>query len=328
MLVRHTHRNLEDLEWEILKWIAIIIVAAALCLLFATASAFAGGPAARAEPAALPSGIEEWARPMESEFDWMMPTENAAEHVWNVFELHRTGRHAEALEAWTKIELPANMRIWKFLAMTDAYLGMNRLEEAAEALNIAGGLAEHHPLLHYYTGLLRLEEAATADEWRDAEMGTVRLVTVPRITPNTKSMFKLAAIMEFESAIEHASLVEIDRSLVSTDWPTRAAVEPTVRDLLLALKADRFVGRSHHMLGGLYLEKGSIEVAENHFDAATVEGIAVITGYRDLGRSFEEEGRYLDATRAYLKAARSGGVSNGSLKRAFECFGRAFGDIL
>ena len=76
---------------------------------------------------------------------------------------------------------------------------------------------------------------------------------------------------------------------------------PTVGDLLEAMKTADYVGRAHHTLGWLYLDRGQAEQAEKHFDGAVKDGVRVPWGYRKLGQWFEREDNPQGAFRAYLK---------------------------
>src|SRR5690606_14527418 len=86
------------------------------------------------------------------------------------------------------------------------------------------------------------------------------------IAPNTKSMYQLAAIQAFERAVENAYLLRRDMPLVPESWGIPHDYEsvmplatPRVADVLLVLGAERFVGKSHLVLGELYTDRGALE---------------------------------------------------------------------
>ena len=296
---RHMH-----LEWEILKWLAIISLASALAI------AFASHIAVGDEPRLLPPEIETWSQPMgDHEPSALAREDDAAAQVWNALDDQQAGRLDRAIEAWPCLPLAADAEIWRHIALAQAYLGADDLEAAAEALEVAGEIEPSAPLVHYYLGILRLEQADKAQSWYDAQgPQKIRLVSYPpvQISPNSREMYRLAAMTELDQAIELAGNVQLDQLLVSPDWPTAMALRPAASDLLLALGADGFEFKAHNMLSYLHLDNGSAEQAESHMDAAAAGGMVVVYGYEDLGELYEQRGRHLDAFRAYAKAAGQG----------------------
>jgi hypothetical protein len=146
-------------------------------------------------------------------------------------------------------------------------------------------------------------------------------------------MYKMVAGVHFERAIELASRVRSDKPLVPTWWGmpdeyelTMPVTPPTVDDLLGAIGADNFAGKSHHVLSGLHLQLGRLRQAEEHMDAANATGIATGHSFIELGKRYEATGQHTDAARAFLKAV---GPEAGSVlpaKRALQNLHRALLD--
>jgi tetratricopeptide (TPR) repeat protein len=304
MFIRqHVH---EHTEWELLKWMILIALACTLALgvLTSVTGAVDLNKEDR-EPTPLPSEVADLAVPMEEpRFEKPPAVADLAMSVWQALELQHNQKYDEAIAAWQTIDLSCDTAVWKQVALGQAYLATGEIDSATEVLLAAKDLRTGNPLVHYFLGLLRLEQACVADEWRDA-------VGLPETTfvaykstdaaPHTKSMYQLIAMMELEEAIKLAPDVWADQPLVPTDWPTRAALAPTVGDLLLAVSADNFEAKAHNMLSYLYLDRGSLETAEGHMDSAAAGGLQVI-GYSDLGEKYAEAGQPTDAARAYVKA--------------------------
>jgi len=304
MLVRQQAR--EHTEWELFKWMICIALASALALGVLTSVAGAADLSkVDREPAPLPSGIDGAAVPIEEpRFEEPPPVADLAIRVWQALELQHGQRYDEAIAAWQAIDLACETTVWKQVALGQAYLATGEIDSAAEVLFDARDLQSDNPIVHYFLGLLRLEQAYVADEWPDAvgPEGTSFVAYKPTdVAPNTKSMYQLTAMMELEEALKLAPDVWADQPLVPADWPTRAALAPTVGDLLLAVSADNFEAKAHNMLSYLYLERGSLETAEGHMDSAARGGLKVV-GYVDLGEKYAEAGQHTDAARAYVKA--------------------------
>lgn len=306
-------------EWELMKWMALLALAAALTLAFA--SGIVGGAEVR-PPASLPDGIESWSAPMDDA--WLEKPaagRDLSEQVWRALDLQNRERYAEAIAAWAAVAMPESTEVWKQVALGQAYLATGDVEQAAATLTTAITLGPENPVVHYYRGLLRLEQARVANDWYDAiAPRDVQLMsyTPPDVAPNTRSMYKFAATADLEEAIKFANHVCLDDLLVPAGEPTRMALEPSVQDLLLALRAENFVAKSHNMLGSLYLERGSLEPAEKHMDAAVAAGLSVVYGYSDLGQEYEAAGRHDAAVRAYLKAAQQEPQKMWPLRKAWE----------
>jgi tetratricopeptide (TPR) repeat protein len=195
------------------------------------------------------------------------------------------------------------------------------MENATAALARAGQLEPDNAVVHYFVGILRLQQAYVADEWNDAEgpQATVLVSHSPHpVVPNTQSMYRMQAVLELEDAVRLAPQVHLFRSLVPEEWPTAAVMPPAVHDVLLAARADNFAAKAHNVLGDLYLGRGALEQAEQHMDAAVQGGLSVVYGYGDLAEAYEKVGRHSDAMRVYLKAAQGEPGKVAPLKKAWE----------
>ena len=332
MSQRHMH-----LEVEMLKWLAVLALASALALVMAS-QAFGGERgfgdevgATRSIPGLLPSDMERLAEPMRdvaipADLDGSEPNEGefaAGEdflsqwntRLWTVLDLHRQGQVEQAIEAWSDMPLPCESEVWRFLALGAAYLQCGQLDDAVAMLDAAEGLEPDNPVLHYYVGILRMQQAATTPQWYDATGETpARFVAwVPRkIAPNSKSMVELAAMTAFQRAIDTSVYLEQNRLLIGSDVDgyqesSMSQMPPMVYDLLVAIGADNFEGKSHNMMSYLCLDRGWLDQAEQHMDRAAETGLAIPYGYGDLGERYELDGRPADAARSYLKQMAQGG---------------------
>jgi hypothetical protein len=139
-------------------------------------------------------------------------------------------------------------------------------------------------------------------------------------------MYELAATRDLERAIETAVCFDPDVALIPEEWTTEPQLRPTVADLLLVTGATNFERNAHHMLGYLFIERGALEVAEEHLDQAKDLGAEVPYLFNDLGEEYEAEGRHADAARAYLKAVGNGPDRVGALMRFFQNLGDSIRD--
>ena len=232
---RHLH-----LHWELVKWIAIVILAAALAVLLTQIAGGAEFPPrvipAPPPPTLLPPAINDWSRPMPSVEPptAAVPSSSAPSIVagdltlrlWRLLDLQRGGHVEEAIAEWQTIPLPRATEVWRHIALAQAYLAGGQIKEAAAALETADLFEPENAVLHYYCGVLRLEQARHAHEWYDAIETSTRFVSyfLPTdVVPNTKSMYRLAAKQELELAIELAPRLVTDPLLAPTDWPDCAS---------------------------------------------------------------------------------------------------------
>ena len=201
--------------------------------------------------------------------------------------------------------MPDEKAVWKWIALGQASIATGELERADSYLEKAFELQPDHPLAYYLRGVLRLQQSRDAYDWPDVPTTThVRLVAVkPQpVVPNTRSMYELAATMDFEMAIQLASTVQVDESIVPSGLVTTMALEPTVGDLILALSLENFEAKAHGALGEQFLTRGSLELAEEHFDNASGSDVNLVEGYRHLAEDYRARGHFTDAMRAYLKS--------------------------
>lgn len=316
---RHMH-----LEWELIKWLAILTLAAAMAM---TVSArIAGGQQIDGEqqkPGLLPRDVDSWAQPMDRYLSDAInqPSEDRAMQLWGILDDQQSGRTDRAIAAWKVIQLPISTEVWRHVALANAYLAADQLDNAADALATAESFDRDNALIYYYTGMLRLKQAATVPPWYDAPIDLkIKLVAVQpmQVVPNTPGMYRLAAMMHLAKAIEFAPNVFVDQPLVPDDWPTHAAVGPTVGDLLLAMGDERFEGNSHYVLGSMHLENGAAKQAEQHLDRASDLGLPITDSYGELGTFYEGKHQHLDAFRAHLKDAKQGHGVVEPMQKAFE----------
>jgi tetratricopeptide (TPR) repeat protein len=318
----------------LLKWLVILTLASALAMAFATHLAGA------AEPAKLPADVDAWSIPMNGAVAarTVAPTGDPAMQVWQLLDDQQSGRYDLVIEPWRTVPLAPSAEVWRHIAIAEAQIAMGDLTAAGESLENAGALQPENPLVDYYLGLWRLEQAERALDWYEPGVQLAAMfVSYPpdiqaevapwRIAPNSKAMYQLAAMAHLERAIGAADQVELDQPLTSVDWPTSAALRPTVGDLLQALGADHFDAKAHNMLGYLHLENGAAEEAEYHMDAAADCGVVTVFGYEDLARLYEEQDRPLDAFRANAKSAAHGGGLVGPTRGMIRNLREAFRDL-
>jgi hypothetical protein len=180
------------------------------------------------------------------------------------------------------------------------------LQQALTHLEAAQQLApQYHPVVAYYMGLLRLEQAAVNARVPDEMMrGQDRLVAY---TPQEdKAVYEMLALTELRRATANAAQVQLDERLLGPDMAMEEViVVPRVGDLLAALGADNFAGRAHHLLFGLHLNRGELIEAELNLDMAAATGLATLYGYRDLAETYLAMDREADALRAAKKDLRN-----------------------
>jgi Flp pilus assembly protein TadD len=237
--------------------------------------------------------------------------------IWNTLTVQARGNLDVATTEWERIELATDMLAWKHVAIAAMNLEKGQNDEAAEELAVAQLLDPENAIVHYYLGILHLQQAEEAIDWPDyVHKSHVRLVAhSPNVVPNTKGMYQLAATVDLEHAIDSAACLDRNTPLIPEEWTSEPMLRPTVTDLLSAMGAANFEPNAHHILGCLFLERGALEVAEEHLDQANELGVTVPFLFNDLGESYEAEGRHADAARAFLKAVRNGPNRVGALTR-------------
>jgi tetratricopeptide (TPR) repeat protein len=331
---RTYHRNAREAIWLAL----MAILAAVIMLMMGVKLAGASEPQ---PPRFLPALVAEWQEAVDQFRDrnfveagdrlqdiqhrvapWMpieLPVDRGLA-LWNTLAAQARGQFEQAVSDWARTELPDDMRAWKHIAIAALYLERGRNDEAAEELAMAQMHEPDNAVVHYYLGMLHIRQADQAIEWPDyIQISNVRLVAYnPSIVPNTKGMYELAATSDLERAVASAGCLDRDAALIPEGWTTEPALRPTVADLLLAMGATEFEPNAHHMLGYLYIDRGALEVAEEHLDRTNELGVRAPFIFNELGELYEGEGRHADAARAYLKGVRNGPDRVGALMRFFQ----------
>jgi len=285
---------------ELIKWMILVLMAALVAMAFSTR---AGGATTESPPALLPAALEQELTPMgeaAAKAQLRVAVEEAIRQ--------QSARNWDAArDVWNSTMLPGRMDAWRQIALGALELEQGNLEAASDALRMAMTMDPENALAYYFAGLLRIDQAAMACDWYDA-IGpiTVQLASVgpADVTPNSKSHYELLAMEMLGRATELAPMVDYGTPLVA-DYRGRQT-GPYVGDLLMAMGADQFEAQSHHMLAGLCLDHFQAARAEEHLDRAEALGAVIVYGYRDLGQLYEDEGRHLDAARAYAKSMRQG----------------------
>lgn len=302
---RHMH-----VEVELIKW--MLLALAAMALVLAAATLAAADP--MMEPQLLPGDMREIARPIPAEpvrpfFPEEVPTREfppaeAAARLWTILEHHRAGRALDAIAGWEQLRLPAETAHWREMAMGAAYLETGDFEGAMAHLENAEQLAARHPVVAYYMGLLRLEQAAAATRVPDG-MNAGRDYMVAYTPQEDKAVYEMLALGELRRAAAGATGLRLDERLLATDMAMEEViVVPCVGDLLAALGATNFAGKAHHVLFGLHMDRGELIEAELNLDMAAATGMAALYGYRDLAEAYLTMGRDADGLRAAKKDVR------------------------
>jgi tetratricopeptide (TPR) repeat protein len=250
--------------------------------------------------------------------------------LWQAIVIARADAPRHTIKVWNQVQLPASTRIWRDVTLAAAYLRAGDLKMAEVALDAAVEADRHHPVVHYYAALIRLEQAHTTKSWPDAIGPTrTRLVSyLPDVSPNSADMYRLAAANALDRVIEYADRLTPSEPLIPPDWTIEPTLRPTINDLLVALGAKDHLAMSHNLLAQHYLERGSADLAEHHLDHAVTLGSNVLDGYSRLSDLFESEGRNLAAARADAKAARSSRDPIGSARRFYGHVKTAWRDLV
>jgi hypothetical protein len=316
MIVNRHHLTM---EMEVVEWFLLVAFAIIAALAMVTALA-AAEPMIDPmhEPARLPADVEMLARPMDAaparpyfpeegpadEPKYDLPPAALAARVWMILETQQAGLAREALAGWQQIRLPGQAEAWREVAMAAANLTAGKLDRAAMHLDNAREYENAQAVVAYYTGILRLEQAAAAarvpDEATDA---TMRLVTYEPMQGTVgQTVLRVLARRQLEMAIARAGEVRLDERLVIGEpGMEEELVAPRVGDLLVALEANNFAGKAHHLLYGLEMDRGQLRQAEEHLDQAVATGIAPLFGYGDLAEGYLALEQPADALRATQK---------------------------
>lgn len=234
--------------------------------------------------------------------------------VWDALTALHENDYEAAIAMWEGVLLRDDAEVWRQIALGNTHLALGNLEEATECLKLAAEIRPENPVVNYYTGILRLEQARYAPDFYDA-MGidVIRLAAyTPNdrympddVVPNSRSMYRMLARVELEKAVGLAGQVNLDEPL-TPDYGGYATLRPTVRDLLVAMDVENFPARAHNMLGPMCIEDGALDSAELHIDAAREAGMFVGYSYVDLVTEMEKQGHWLDAARVSAKAVGNG----------------------
>src|SRR5262245_23605705 len=104
---------------ESFTWKQGVVLALALLLGIVLAAVIHAADARHAAvaPQALPTGIDEWARPMPDQGAvTRSEPNNARSALWRILDLHQTEQHAAAIAAWNNVTLPHELAVWKWVA--------------------------------------------------------------------------------------------------------------------------------------------------------------------------------------------------------------------
>ena len=303
-------RHHVPLAMELVKWLVLIVAAIGTIVLLA--NVVAAEP--MTEPNRLPDDMGLLARPMEPPQikpyfpeelpELPLPPEAAAARIWMILDQQRAGQTAEVVAGWKTLPLPPEAVVWREVAIGAAHLKGRDLALAQLHLERARALAPDQALVAYFTGVLRLEQAAAAlqvpDELTEGHLRMVAHIPARGIVANV--LQRALARTELHMAIARAGEVRLDERLILGDAEMEERiVVPTVGDLLVAMEADNFVGQAHHLLFGLELDRGQAAGAEEHLDLAVATGIAPLYGYADLAEVYLAQGEKAAALRAARK---------------------------
>jgi len=318
---------------ELMKWLALLVVAGAIVLLLLGAALAAK---ANRPPGLLPHDVSAEPMPIpyrSSDYLDMKIQDDRfglTADIWRALEFQQRGEIDAAIEIWQAVRLPAGTDHWRLLMLGIAYLQADRMEDATHALDRSKEMMPDNPVVYYAIGLVELQKANSADEWYDAtSLDSFRMVSQhgTNRAPLTRSLYRLRATMAFERAIELARYVDMDQTLLPEAWvlpdehvPSMALMVPRVRDALEAFEGDRFESRAHLALGLLYMDRGSFTETETHLDKAAELGEATGKAFRELALRLEQDEMANDAMRVYLKAFAHGGGATcvGDAWRAIE----------
>lgn len=336
---RHAHA---ELGW----WVFLMVLATLLTMLMAN-TPLNGKEIAGAPAPAMVSATESWADGVSQfranqfeaaakhfantetalrDYGLQAAQQDAGLMVWNAIVTQARGDLVGAVSLWQQVPLTEGAEVWRQVAIAAALLELDRHDEASDALDAAWEADPQNAVVHYYTGLWNLDAGRRAHQWLDAwAPDAFRFTSRPAVTPNSESTYQLAAMQEFEKAIDLAPNVERGQPLVPAAWTHEPALRPTVDDLLHAMGRYRFEGMSHSILATMYLDRGQLELAEEHLDQAVANDAPVAFCYQELAQNYEEFDRPFDAARAYAKSIADGSAGAGQLRAMVENMRRAIG---
>lgn len=345
--VRH---NKMTVGWDVIWWLAVLTLAGMLTMLLSTRLANAAPPVS-AQPGLMPELRQPWADGVaafragdmleardafaDAHCYWIdahgSDARDPALQLWTTLADQTAGDWEMAVTGWQQAVLPAETDVHRYLALTLLYLEHEQVDLAGEMLDRAWQLAPSHPLVHYANGIYNLQVADQLIDWPDGvgpRMVRFAAWKQPMITPNTRAVARMIAAMEFERAIERAIEIDPHQPMLPFGWTAEPQLVPTVADVMAATGTTQFVSQAHVTLGGLFIERGLTESAEEHLDAAADVGVRIPWAYSDVARLYEQQGRHFEAARAQAKQLRYGVKDLRATMGLMEYLGRAVGEAL
>jgi tetratricopeptide (TPR) repeat protein len=291
-------------SWTVARWFEVLAIAVLATLLLATTLAAADR---NTPPPTLPSAVLERSVPM-SQGTEVEVSGDLQSAICHALALQSEKKFSPAIQLWEALDMPEATNVWKFVALAQAHIALDRLAEAEEMLIVAADLEPENAVVHYFLGILRLSQADRAFEWPDAVgprhhrlVALKQVASSQRGAPNSKSIYELSATLEFERAIQYAPYLRLDEPLLPHGNRTATELEPAVGDLLSAVGAENFEGKAHHILSCLFRDRGGLELSEHHLDEACKHSINPLDGYQRLADEYRSRGRYSDADRVQRK---------------------------
>ncbi|MCA9249133.1 MAG: hypothetical protein KDA42_18550, partial [Planctomycetales bacterium] len=133
--------------------------------------------------------------------------------IERLLQLHRAGHMNLAAHGWQQIDLPLDVEVWRGIAIAAAQLECENLTAAEGALKQAAVFDRENPLIQYYFGLLRLEQALRAGPWGDS-LGPELVRTAvyrPGSPPaNDMDVFRTAAAQHFEQSLKFKDHLDLE----------------------------------------------------------------------------------------------------------------------
>ena len=113
------------------KRLAIIALALALGVVFASVVGATNRSNPDRPPEFLPREIKESATPMPGTD--LLTAKDSGDlgcEIWQILELHRIRNDEAAMTAWNELTLPPGTAVWKWIALGQASIATDRLEQA------------------------------------------------------------------------------------------------------------------------------------------------------------------------------------------------------
>lgn len=247
-----------------------------------------------------------------------------ARRIWDILELHDSGRFEEAISQWGDLWLQDRGKAWRAVAVATAHLRMGHLDDAEFVLRTACDRKLDNAVTHYVRGVVFFTKADVAYSEGQAYVA---------------EQLREDARIEFEKAVATASQVDLTEPLGLRGTKLVARVQrfdtvfpevlvplrtPTVEDLLSVLNVDDTVGKAHIALAQISFEARQLAAAEAHLDAAAEGGTPVAELYLTLGEAYEANGQHRDAARSFIKSMKDNQGMAGSAAKAIGNLRRSF----